>query len=214
LRVAGVHPIPTEFVADQLDAVLSDYGAAAVKSGFLGRVDLIQTIAAKLGAYQIANIVIDPVLVNHRGEAMFTPDVTQAYVDHLLPLADLVTPNRWEAALIAGGSVTTTANMEAAAARILSFGVKNVLIKGGREGDEMIDLFYDGRSFIRFHSPHVNTKNTHGSGDTLSAAICALLAKGEQMETAVQRAHQFIAQAIHKAKEWQLGAGHGPVAQW
>lgn len=214
VRVAGVHPIPLQFVSDQLDAVLSDYGAAAVKSGFLGRLDLIKTIAAKLRAYQLTNIVIDPILVNHRGEAMFSPDVTRAYNRYLLPLADLVTPNRQEAALIAGGTVNTITDMETAAVQIHVLGAQNVLIKGGREGDEMIDLFYDGRSVTRLHAPHINTTNTHGSGDTLSAAVCALLAQGEAMETAVQRAHQFTSQAIRKAKEWQLGAGHGPVAQW
>ncbi len=212
VAVTAVHPLPPDFVAAQLDAVLTDYGAAAVKTGFLGRVDLIQTIAAKLRQYHLGNIVIDPVLVNHKGQAMFPPDVTRAYIDHLLPLADLITPNRREAELLTGLPVNSLAEMETAVPHLHTLGPKNILLKGGHEGDELVDLFFDGRSPIQLRSPHIDTPNTHGSGDTLSAAVCAYLAKGKGMETAVHHAHQFTQQAIQRAAHWQLGHGHGPVA--
>jgi hydroxymethylpyrimidine/phosphomethylpyrimidine kinase len=212
LAVTAVHPLPPDFVAAQLDAVLSDYGTNAVKTGFLGRVDLIQTIAARLGQYRLANVVIDPVLVNHKGQAMFPPEVTQAYIDHLLPLADLLTPNRREAELLTGFPVNSLAEMETAVTHLHTLGPQNILLKGGRDGDELVDLFFDGRSSIQFRSPTIDTPNTHGSGDTLSAAVCAYLAKGEGMETAVHHAHQFTQQAIQRAAHWQLGHGHGPVA--
>ena len=214
LLVTAVHPLPPDFVAAQLDAVLSDYGAEAVKTGFLGRVPLIQIIAGKIRAYQLPNVIIDPVLVNHKGEAMFAPDVPQAYIGHLFPLAHLVTPNRREAALLTGTDVTSVADMETAATRIHARGPQHVLITGGRAGGDAVDVLYDGRSFTHLHSPHIETQNTHGSGDTLSAAVCALLARGVEMETAVRQAHQFTAQAIQKAAAWHLGQGHGPVAQW
>lgn len=212
VAVTAVHPLPPDFVAAQLDAVLSDYGAAAVKTGFIGQVALIETIAAKLRQYQIGNVVIDPVLVNHKGQAMFPSEVPQAYVEHLLPLADLITPNRREAELLIGRPVNSVAEMETAVTHLHAFGPQNVLLKGGREGDERVDLFFDGRSLTQYRSPHIDTINTHGSGDTFAAAACAYLARGEKMETAVRQAHQFTHQAIQRAASWQLGRGHGPVA--
>jgi hydroxymethylpyrimidine/phosphomethylpyrimidine kinase len=212
VAVTAVHPLPADFVAAQLDAVLTDYGANAIKTGFIGRVDLIKTIAAKLRQHQLTNIVIDPVLVNHKGQAMFPLEVVQAYIDYLLPLADLITPNRREAELLTGLPANSRAEMATAVTHLHALGPPNMLLKGGRDGDEMVDLFFDGRSSIQLRSPHIDTQNTHGSGDTLSAAVCAFLAKGERMETAVYRAHQFTHQAIQRAAHWQIGHGHGPVA--
>lgn len=214
LLVKAVYPLPPDFLAAQLEAVLSDYGATAVKTGFLGRIDVIKSIAAALPAYQTPNIVIDPVLVNHKGEAMFPPGVTSAYVNHLLPLADLITPNRREAELLTGMAAAGMADMRATAARLHELGPRNVLLKGGRVGDEIVDLLYDGRSFTELRSLFIDTQNTHGSGDTLSAAAAAFLAQGEEMKTAVHQAHQFTAQAIRQSAQWQLGQGHGPVVQW
>ncbi len=214
IAVTSVHPLPPDFVAQQLDAVLSDYGATAVKTGFLGRTAVIETVAAKLHEYAPGFLVIDPVLVNHQGKAMFPEEVTAVYATRLFPLADLVTPNRAEAALLAGMAVNTLAEMEKAARRISALGPQNVLMKGGRDEGDMVDVFYDGDNIIHMRSPYIDTQNTHGSGDTLSAAVCALLARGMGMETAVRQAHQFTVHAIQKAAGWQLGAGHGPVAQW
>ncbi len=214
LSVTAVHPIPPDFVAQQLDAVLSDYGAAAVKTGFLGRAAVIETAAAKLRQYAPEFVVIDPVLVNHRGEAMFAPDVTQAYINRLFPLADLVTPNRCEAKLLTGLTMKTIAEMETAVRRLHALGPRHVLLKGGRQGGQMVDVFYDGRTLTHLTAPHIETANTHGSGDTLSAAVCAFLAKGEEMGAAARHAHQFIQRAIGQGAAWQLGAGHGPVLQW
>ena len=212
VAVTAVHPLPADFVAAQLDAVLSDYGADAVKTGFIGRVDLIQTIAAKLSQYQLGNIVIDPVLVNHIGQALFPPEITQAYIDYLLPLADLITPNRREAELSTGLPVNNVPEMITAVTQLHTLGPQNILLKGGRDGDEIVDIFFNGRSIHQLRAPHIDTQNTHGSGDTLSAAVCAFLAQGMGMETAVHRAHQFTQQAIQRAANWQLGQGHGPVA--
>lgn len=212
VAVTAVHPLPADFVAAQLEAVLSDYGADGVKTGFIGRVDLIQTVAAKLRQYQPANVVIDPVLVNHKGQAMFPPEVTQAYINHLLPLADLLTPNQREAELLTGLPVQSVAEMATAVTHLHTLGPRNILLKGGRDGDEIVDLFYDGRSLSQLRSPFMDTPNTHGSGDTLSAAVCAYLAQGAGMKTAVHQAHSFTLSAIQRAAHWQLGHGHGPVA--
>jgi len=197
-----------------MDAVLSDYGADAVKTGLLGRAEIVEDVSAWLHLYRLQTIVVDPVLVNYKGRAMFAPNVTQAYINHLFPLADLVTPNRREAELLTGLTIKTIAEMETAVRHLRALGPRCVLLKGGREGERMIDLFFDGRTLTHLTAPHIETANTHGSGDTLSAAACAFLAKGEEMETAVRHAHQFSQRAISQGAAWQLGAGRGPALQW
>lgn len=217
ISLETMQPLSADLVAAQLDAVLSDYGADAVKTGFIGRADLIATIAAKLRLYQLTNIIIDPVLVDHRDRPMFAQEVTGAYVSHLLPLADLVTPTSHEAALLAGYPYpedTALDWVESVARTLHGLGPKHVLIKAGRFGRESVDIFYDGVKFSRFSSPWIETENTHGSGDTFSAAVCACLAQGESMRSAVERAHRFTANAIQRAANWELGRGHGPLAHF
>ena len=194
VSVNGVQFMSPDFVAAQMDAVLSDYGATAVKTGFLGKVDIIKTVAAKIHQYRPQFVIIDPVLVNHRGETMFPPDVTDAYVNYLLPLATLVTPNRHEAALLPSDLPYP------------------ILVKSVIDGDQLIDrLSFSGQQTHQWTSPRIDTNNTHGSGDTLSAAICFYLAEGHELATAVAHARAFTHKAIQRGSNWQLGAGHGPV---
>ena len=202
-----------QFVQSQLEAVLSDYGATAVKTGFLGRAELISVISAVLQKYRPAHIVIDPVLVNHRGQTMFPDEVRQVYLAYLLPLAELITPNLVETAvLLQTSSIDSYTKLRHAATRLHEIGAKNVLIKGFRDGADLVDVLFDGQTFTDFRQPRIDTANTHGSGDTLSAAICAFLAQGMAMKTAVAQAQQFTHRAIQRATHWQLGGGHGPLA--
>ncbi len=245
MLVQQVHFLPPEMIAAQIDAVLSDYGAAAIKTGFLGRVDLIEVIAERLAywcrggsetrpyiadpgrggsetrPYNTVNpgtggsetrpyIVIDPVLVNHRGEAMFGPDVADAYRRWLLPLADLVTPNAAEARLLGieeeghGGGGAGEQGGKIAAAR--------VLIKAARRSaGEIVDIYWDGARRVELPQALIDTANTHGSGDTLSAAICAFRAAGHNWLEAIRRAQAFTHAAIQRGAGWRLGAGHGPL---
>jgi hydroxymethylpyrimidine/phosphomethylpyrimidine kinase len=214
VQVVGVQALSAEFVGVQLQAVLTDYGAAAVKTGFAGRVDVIETIAAKLAEFRQRNVIIDPVLVNHEGLSMFSADVAQAYVDHLFPLAALVTPNCHEATLLTGRRVKETADMAAAARSIQALGPQRVLVTGGRIGDDALDVLFDGHEMFELRAPWIQSDNTHGSGDTLSAAVTAFLAKGAGMAEAIHQAHQFTSAAIQGAANWQLGRGHGPVNHW
>jgi hydroxymethylpyrimidine kinase/phosphomethylpyrimidine kinase len=201
------------FVQTQMEAVLGDYGATAVKTGFLGRGELVIMVSALLQKYRPAHIVIDPVLVNHRGQSMFPDEVRQLYLAYLLPLADLITPNwRETAVLLQTSSIDSYDKMRRAATRLHEIGVQNVLLKGFRDGSEIVDVLFDGKTFTDFRQPIIETENTHGSGDTLSAAICAFLAKGVGIETAVAQAQQFTHHAIQRAAHWQLGGGHGPLA--
>lgn len=211
-RVTAVHYLPPDFVAAQIDAVLSDYGAAAIKTGFIGRVELIEAIAERLAHWRESMrpppvIVVDPVLVNHRGEAMFPPEVAAAYRERLFPPADLVTPNRAEAELlgIAGGVEHPNAG------DFSTLGAKRVLLKGLRQGDEIVDVFWDGQTVDDLPQPVIDTINVHGSGDTLSAAICAFRAQGYDWPEAIRLAQRFTHEAIARGAGWLLGSGHGPV---
>jgi hydroxymethylpyrimidine/phosphomethylpyrimidine kinase len=200
-------------IAAQIDAVLSDYGAAAIKTGFLGRVAIIEVVAERLrywargGLPTRPTIVVDPVLVNHRGEAMFAPEVAAAYRELLFPLADLVTPNGAEARLLGiavDGQGSGSAGEQGGKAR-------RVLLKGVRRGEEIVDLYQDGQMTMELPQPRIETINTHGSGDALSAAICAYRALGHDWPEAVRRAQAFIHAAIARGAAWRLGGGHGPV---
>lgn len=219
VHVAGVHTLPATFVVRQLQAVLEDYGVDAAKTGFIGSAALVEAIAGQLqgdGRRRAPHLVVDPILVNHSGQSMFSPDVTEAYRRHLLPLADLLTPNCEEAALLTGQPVTTPEEMAAAARELQAQGARNVLVKGGRSGNrrqmkEMVDAFYDGTDLTFLPIPFVDTENTHGSGDTLSAAITTFLAQGRSLADAVRRGQTFTVEALRGAAGWRLGAGHGPL---
>lgn len=211
VAITQVAPMTAEFVTAQLDAVLSDYGADGIKTGFVGRVDLLEAIATAIEKYQPKNFVVDPVLVNHQGEAMFAPEVTAVYQSKLFSLAKLITPNRREAELLSGIKVVDVASAETAVSQIHRFGAQNILLKSIPHEGNLVDIFSDGTTIYHFTVPQIETSNTHGSGDTLSAAICAFLAQGDDLETAVTRAQQFTQTAIAKAKNLQLGQGHGPL---
>jgi hydroxymethylpyrimidine/phosphomethylpyrimidine kinase len=213
-RVAEVHRLHPDLVAHQLDAVLGDYGAHAVKTGFLGGIDIVTTVAAKLEAFQLAYVVVDPVLVNHKGDSMFDESVTKATIEHLFPIATLITPNVREVELLTGRELKDSLAAASAAERLCSMGPGNVLITGIRDGNEVVDTFFDGSSAVEFRSPWIRTINRHGSGDTLSAAICALLALDFSMQEAIEEARAYTRAAIQAAAEWRLGTGHGPVSSW
>jgi hydroxymethylpyrimidine/phosphomethylpyrimidine kinase len=215
VEVAGIQYLPVEFVLAQLEAVLSDYGAQAVKTGFIGQAELITAISDKLDNYKPFHLVVDPVLVNHLGQPMFTQEVVQAYRSQLLPQANLITPNRHEAALLAGmpeEEITNFEGLKKAVGKLHLLGAPNVLITGSIEGNQMVDYWSDGTQLHHLSILRIETENRHGSGDTLSAAICASLAKGDSMGDAILKAQQFTTMALRAAASWQLGQGHGPLS--
>lgn len=215
VEVVAVHSLPPAFVLRQLETVLSDYGAAAIKIGFTGRADLIEALGTALAPYLAAPgrpwLVVDPVLVNHRRESLFSPDVARAYLSHLFPLADLVTPNWAEAGLLAGRPVREWGEVCAAAAKLQRLGARRVLVTGWVEGGEIVDLFGSRATLQSWRQLRLETANTHGSGDTLSAAIATFLGRGLSLSRAISRARRFTTAAIAGAHDWQLGAGHGPL---
>ena len=214
LTVTAVYFLPPAFVNQQIETVLADYGATAVKTGFLGQSAIIAAVAAALIEFDLPHILIDPVLVNHKGAAMFATAVLDAYRLNLLPLATLLTPNLPELALLAGvemGSLGSVNGLRTAVTKLHDLGTKNILVTGWREGDRVVDWFAQDGEIRPLPMPYIETENRHGSGDTLSAAICAFLAKGDSMLTAIQKAQKVTQTALQNAYNWQLGQGHGPL---
>jgi hydroxymethylpyrimidine/phosphomethylpyrimidine kinase len=207
--VTGVHNVPPEFVAQQLDAVLGDFGADAVKIGMLSTAGIIRAVADRLKAHRAGPIVLDPVMIAKSGDHLLQPDARQALVETMLPLATIVTPNLHEAAVLADLPVATEADMEEAARRIHARGPAHVLVKGGHLKDSATDILYDGRAFTRFPAPRLESTSTHGTGCTYSAAIAAGLAQGQPLITAVGRGKAYVTAAIREG--FQPGRGVGAL---
>jgi hydroxymethylpyrimidine/phosphomethylpyrimidine kinase len=214
LGVSGIHPVPPDFAAAQITAVLEDIGADAVKIGMLYSSELIRVVAEQLRKFGARNIVLDPVMVAQSGDRLLQDDAVGAITEYLMPLADVVTPNIPEAEVLIGGRIRSLEDRRAAARDLGRFGSRSVLIKGGHgEEKDSSDLLYVCREnrFVAFAADRIVSRNTHGTGCTLSSAIAAFLAKGDSLEDAVRRAKEYISQAIRAAAGYTLGRGHGPV---
>ncbi len=211
--VTGIHEVPAEFVAAQIDAVLSDLDVAAVKIGMVGSHGVIEAIADRMTHWQAKNVVVDPVMIATSGARLLAEEAVDALRTKLIPLASITTPNLPEAAELLGEPLATTESaIIDQGQRILRFGVPAVLIKGGHgEGPESIDYLITASEVARFAAGRVMTKNTHGTGCSLSSAIAAGLAKGEALGTAVQHAKDFVSAAIAAADRLQVGHQHGPI---
>jgi hydroxymethylpyrimidine kinase / phosphomethylpyrimidine kinase / thiamine-phosphate diphosphorylase len=209
VSVTAIHPVPPQFLQAQLDAVLTDIGADAAKTGMLYNAEIIRTVALAIDKYAMPNLVVDPVMRSKGGSCLLEDAAVEALKRVLLPLAALVTPNLDEAALLCGFPVAGLDDMKAAAMSIHALGPQNVLIKGGHLAGDCIDLLFDGKEFTTFAGKRFETKNTHGTGCTLSAAIATGLAQGLTMPDAVGRAKDYVATAIRFALPF--GSGHGPT---
>lgn len=212
--VTGIHPVPVDFVARQLDAVLSDLGADAVKIGMLYSPELIETVARKLQEYRVSRIVLDPVMVAQSGDKLIKDDAIAALKSHLIPLAEILTPNLPEAEVLLGRKISGAAEMPGAALALAELGCRNVLVKGGHlvgaASDDCLCLGEEKR-IVRFPGARVETLNNHGTGCTLSSAIAAFIARGAEVEAAVRHAKEYVAGAIRAGAAYRIGHGHGPV---
>jgi hydroxymethylpyrimidine/phosphomethylpyrimidine kinase len=211
--VTGIHDVPPDFVAAQIDAVFSDLAVGAVKIGMLSTPAVIETVAAGLKRWRQDKVVLDPVMVAESGDRLIAPEAVAVLKRDLMPRALLITPNLPEAAALLDTSIAVNeAEMRLQAERLLGMGVKAVLMKGGHgKGPESADFFADGTHMIRLTATRVETRNTHGTGCTISSAIAAGLAKGRDLETAVREAKAYITAAIGAADRLAIGSGHGPV---
>ncbi|MFS0646667.1 bifunctional hydroxymethylpyrimidine kinase/phosphomethylpyrimidine kinase [Siminovitchia sp. 179-K 8D1 HS] len=209
LEVRSVQLIDVDIVKDQIAAVFEDIGVDAVKIGMLASPAIIQSVAEELEKYGADHIVLDPVMVSKGGHRLLEETAIHALKTDLFPLASLVTPNIPEAQVLANMKINNEPDMYEACRIIRKLGPKAVLIKGGHLDGDPNDLFYDGESFQLFKGQRVETKNVHGTGCTLSSAIAANLAKGKEMQTAIDEAKIYITEAI--ANSLEIGNGHGPA---
>lgn len=208
MGVDAVECLLPEFVLSQLNSVLADIPPNAAKTGALGNAVIIQAIAERTRQFTFP-LVVDPVMISKHGASLIDDEAVKVLREKLIPQAFLVTPNRLEASRLAQMNVTDLASMEQAASRITAMGARNVLVKGGSEGVDAVDILWtEGRSY-QLRAPRIDTQHTHGTGCVLSAAITARLARGEVLLQAVQAAKQFITAAI--LTNPGLGKGFGPI---
>ncbi len=210
LRVAAVHPVPPGIVAAQIDAVLEDLPADAVKTGMLFDAGIIEAVADRLAAHGAAHLVVDPVMVASTGARLLEASAVALLRDRLLPLAEVVTPNLPETEALAGGPVATEADRLEAARRILELGPRFVVVKGGHGEGPAVDLVVgrDGTT-ERLEAPRLETRATHGTGCTFSAALAAGLARGRPVAEAAAEAKAYVHRAMETA--FPLGGGPGPL---
>ena len=209
LGVTQVLALNPKLVAAQIDAIVMDIGAHALKTGMLANAPIIEVVAKKIRQHRLKNLVVDPVMVATSGDLLIKKNAVAALCSHLIPLATVVTPNIPEAEELTRMELRRYRDIEEAARRIVALGAKTVVIKGGHLKGPANDLFFDGKKFIALNAPRIRSKNTHGTGCTFSAAIAAYLARGETLERAVRLAKKYITAAIRAA--FPVGAGHGPV---
>jgi hydroxymethylpyrimidine/phosphomethylpyrimidine kinase len=214
LGVHGVYPMTAEAVVKQIQAIGEDMGTDALKTGMLFNVEIILAASEQISYYHWENVVVDPVMIAKGGASLLQMEAISAMKKYLLPLAKVITPNIPEAEVLTGITIRTLEEKREAAKRLSDFGVKNVVIKGGHDEDESesTDLLFDGKEFYTFTSKRLETKNTHGTGCTFSAAITAELAKGSNVYEAVTKAKDFIQAAIED--DLGIGKGHGPTNHW
>ena len=212
--VTAIHALPPSFVVEQMAAVFTDIGADAVKIGMLYSAELIEAVTEALNKHRARNIVLDPVMVAQSGDKLLQDDAIQAIKDHLMPLADVVTPNLPEAEVLLGQKIENFEDMQRAARSLAQFGSRSILIKGGHlEESKSTDLLYltEEDRFVMLEAERIESRNNHGTGCTLSSAIAAYLSRGNRTEDAVRKAKTYIQNAIRAGAQYKIGHGHGPV---
>jgi hydroxymethylpyrimidine/phosphomethylpyrimidine kinase len=209
VTVTEIFELPPSLVRAQIDAVVTDMGVGAAKTGMLASVSIIDAVATAITEHRITNLVVDPVMIAKGGAKLLRDDAVEALRSRLLPLAVVLTPNIPEAQVLLGRSIQTLEQRRAAARDLLALGPRAVVVKGGHAETDVIDVYWDGGEMVELYGHRVATANTHGSGCAFSAAIAAGLAKGMDPLSAVREAKEFITGAIEFGLE--LGRGHGPV---
>jgi hydroxymethylpyrimidine/phosphomethylpyrimidine kinase len=211
LGVQAVHPVPLDFIARQIEVVLTDIGADAIKTGMLGTAEVIETVCAALERHAAGiPLVVDPVMVAKGGHPLLAAEAVDTLRRRLLPMASVITPNLPEAEALSGMTIASVADMRIAAAVLLALGVPAVLLKGGHlAGDELVDLLATPDGIEAFSAPRIQTRNTHGTGCTTASAVASGLARGLSLRDSVLRARAYVRAAIASAPGF--GGGHGPL---
>lgn len=217
-EVRGIHALPPDFLALQIDTVAEDLGSDAVKIGMLFNSELIKTVTDRLQAHRLPNIVLDPVMIAKSGAKLIEDEAIETMKEHLFPLCTVITPNLPEAETLLGREITDESEVETAALELLDMGPRAVLLKGGhfsgRRSRDCLAVADSGQNNGGVHwydSERIDTENTHGTGCTLSSAIAAGLAKGQPLPVAVKTAKDYISGAIRAGSKYSIGRGHGPL---
>ena len=212
--VTAIHALPPSFAVEQMTAVFTDIGTDAVKIGMLYSAELIEAVAEGLNQFRARNIVLDPVMVAQSGDKLLQDSAIQAVKDHLMPVADVVTPNLPEAEVLLGRKIESFEDVKRAARELATNGGRSILIKGGHMAESnSTDLLYltEEDRFVILEAERIDSRNNHGTGCTLSSAIAANMARGSDIEEAVTKAKTFISNAIRAGAAYKIGHGHGPV---
>ena len=209
LGVADALELPADLVRSQIDAVLSDIGTDAVKTGMLSSSAIIEAVAAKITEHGLVNLVVDPVMVAKGGDRLLKEEAVDALRTVLIPLAQVVTPNRHEAEVLVGREVRTLDDARDAAREIVAMGAGAAVVKGGHFEGPATDILYDGREFRAFTAQRIDTTSTHGTGCTFASAIAAGLAHDRSVRDSVAQAKRYVTAAIKAA--FPVGGGHGPI---
>lgn len=204
-EVIDVQNISPDIIGKQIDAIFNDIEVDAIKIGMISEIEGIKVVSKRLREYKPQNVVLDPVMVSKSGYSLMNPNSVETLIKELIPIVSVVTPNIPEAEIIANIKIKTISDMEKAAKIIYNMGPKNVLIKGGHLTGDATDVLYDGENFVYLKNERINTKNTHGTGCTLSSSIASNLALGMNIKEAVENAKKYITTAI----EHSLPIGHG-----
>ena len=207
--VSAVHEIPTDIIAAQIDAVITDIGADAVKTGMLSSSEIVETVAEAIRRHAVANLVVDPVMVAKSGDRLLREEAIQSICSSLIPLAAVVTPNIPEAEDLTGQTIRSDDDVREAAMRIVSMGARSVVVKGGHRDGPPTDVLYDGHTFQEFTTERIPSTNTHGTGCTFASAVAAGLAHGLDVPGAVAGAKDYVTAAIRAS--YPIGQGHGPL---
>lgn len=214
LGVQAVHPVPLDILEGQIEAVLSDIGTDAIKIGMLHSADVVNLVADMLEKYRIKNVVLDPVMVSTSGHRLIEENAVEVIKARLISLARVITPNIPEAEILAGCRIACQADFDETARKLSDDSKVSVLLKAGHlDGESLVDYFYNAEddTMTRLPSERIRTRNTHGTGCTLSSAFAAALAKGEDLTCAARSAKAYIEQAIISGADYEIGSGHGPV---
>ncbi|GAA0738294.1 bifunctional hydroxymethylpyrimidine kinase/phosphomethylpyrimidine kinase [Clostridium oceanicum] len=208
-RVIDIQDVNPDMIKKQIDSIYEDIGTDAVKIGMLSTPECMKAVSLKLQEYKPKNVVIDPVMYAKNGCPLMDPNSVASLIELIIPNADILTPNVPEAERISGLKIKTIYDMEKAADIIKNMGCKSVLIKGGEHITDAVDVLYDGNKFYHYRTRKIKTKNTHGTGCTLSSAIASNLALGFRIDEAVKRSKDYITMAIEHSLE--IGKGNGPT---
>jgi hydroxymethylpyrimidine/phosphomethylpyrimidine kinase len=213
IGVQGIFEIDANFVGEQIESIMNDIGADIWKIGMLANKEIIEIISKKVRYYKIGNLVLDPVMVAKGGDHLLQEEAQDTLISELIPLAYVITPNIYEAEVLAKTSINNVEDMQKAAEKIFELGVKHVIIKGGHSTmkKHAIDILYNGNEFIKYKAERIATKNVHGSGCTFASAIAAEIAKDNDIQKSTHIAKAYITTLIKNSKNLKIGHGHGPL---